>query len=463
MIKKKSESKIRLPARASVWYVGASVISKGAGIAATPFFTRLQSEEEYGNFTLYISILGALSIVASAFSSGSSIYKGLADSGEKRGEYLRSATAVSLGFSLIICLLLFAFSSFFGLSTVMVTLISLQLLCDSIVAIRLSEGRFLYRYREVAVITVAEAVVAPAIAIIIFTRFGGGYTVRAYSMLAVSLVTAVFALLRIFKDWGEKSRKRLYSIKSSLSLLPHSISSAVSSQADKLIFTAILGTAALAKYSVAHSLGVGLLFVVSALGSALNPWIMRRLRDGDLVRIREVCEVCFISLSAATVGVVALAPEIMKILAPIEYSEAIGAVLPSALSVPASFMISLCTLVLVHSERAGKTATVSMLTVFSSVASSFVLIPRLEYLGAGLALLISQIIGAACSLIFVNEAGYSGLFSLKKFSIYLTGFGAVALCAALLSDSPALRVLLLTVPAFAMLNSLFSAERLVRE
>ena len=74
---KKFIKSLRLPARASLFYIGTSILTKGVGFLITPIFTRALTEEEYGIFTLYISVLGVISILISAFTSGSTVYGGL--------------------------------------------------------------------------------------------------------------------------------------------------------------------------------------------------------------------------------------------------------------------------------------------------------------------------------------------------------------------------------------------------
>ena len=44
MIKKNGE--VRLPARASLWYVGSNMISKAVGMLLTPIFTRILTGAE---------------------------------------------------------------------------------------------------------------------------------------------------------------------------------------------------------------------------------------------------------------------------------------------------------------------------------------------------------------------------------------------------------------------------------
>ena len=85
-MRKEGKIAIKIPAKASVWYLAASALSKGVGIITTPIFTRLLSGEDYGGFALYMTLLGGASLICSAFNSGSAIYKGL-NKNENKKDY----------------------------------------------------------------------------------------------------------------------------------------------------------------------------------------------------------------------------------------------------------------------------------------------------------------------------------------------------------------------------------------
>ena len=68
--------KINTPARASLWYVLTSVITKAIGLFVTPIFTRVLSSAEYGSYTLYMSCLGLFSVISTAAFSAGVIYRG---------------------------------------------------------------------------------------------------------------------------------------------------------------------------------------------------------------------------------------------------------------------------------------------------------------------------------------------------------------------------------------------------
>ena len=435
MLAKRFIKRLRLPAVASLWYLGTGLTSKAIGFLITPIFTRTMSEAEYGGFALYISILGIASIITSVFTHGSQFFVGLRKYRDQKGDYFASLLCVSVAFSLIICTLLFALSPIFGFKRVLCIPLGLQLILDSIVGIYLSSLRFSYRYKDIAKVLIFEAVAAPITSILLIFSGVRGDTSRITAQLATSLVTSVFSLYKLFSQGGRAGGGLIkYSIKSSIPHLPTALASSVTNQADKLMITASLGTAALAKYSVAHSVGIGPSLAIGAMNSALTPWIVRHLDRGDEEKISAVILLIYKILAMAILFLLAVSPLALGFLAPPEYSEAIYSILPIALS-----------------------------SAILNILLNFMLTPYFGYLGAGLALLISQSVGAVLCAYFLGKCQKSYLPRAKEIfsaSLITLIFGMLIFLS--LRDLP-LRILLLIVPSVIALNSLFSARNLVLE
>ena len=456
--------KINLPARASVWYIASGILGKACGILATPFFTRILTDEEYGVLTLYMTVLGGASVICSAFSSGSAIYKGLQNFRSKDEGFAKSSLLTSLLFSLLICLLLFTLSPFLGISVWLLIPLSFQILCDTILGVFYSIDRFHYRYKEVCILSVISYVLPPALAIFIWKRVGKIFGVRILSLLAVSMICAFYALSRIIRK-GERVNVKImkYLSRQAAPLLPHSISSALSSQTDKLIITSLIGASALARYSVAHSIGISLMFLVTTIGGAVNPWIIRRLSQGECSKISALITPIFSLLAAGSLFPVAIAPEGMAILAPKEYYESLPAVLPIALSCLPSYVISTTTVGMVHAEKGRYTVILSLISAGGCVLFNYMLIPLLGYLGAGLSILLSQAIGAVFALYFLKKSGLGKMMNARKLGKIFAGTLLMGIAIYFFYPFPALRVLILIFPAISILNSVFSAKHLMYE
>lgn len=458
------KNSIKVPAKASIWYIVSGILGKACAVLATPFFTRILTREEYGEFNLYMTLLGGASVVCSAFSTGSAVYKGLSNFKDKSDGFIKAVLCLSIGFTSIVCLVLFAFSLFFGINSPIIPVLSLQLFCDSILGVFYSEARYRYRYHEVCILSVIGYIFPPALSLLILWNLGGGYEIRIFALLAVSIASAIYALRKLTKSQQKIERGMIsYSMKCAFPMLPHSISGALTAQTDKLIITALLGAGALAEYSVAHSLGISLSFLISTIGGALNPWIIRRMESGHLKQIAEVNSEIFSVLCAAAVFISAVAPEAVAILAPAEYSAAAGSVMPIALSVLPSFLISTITVALIFDEKGKYTISLSALGTLLCIILNYVFIRYLGYAGAGVALLLSQGLTAYIGIRIINKIGFSDIFNARELArSFITALG-LGIVIRLLHSNPAARVMILIVPSIIILNAIMGLRRLIYE
>ena len=448
-----------------MWYILTSAVTKGIGVITTPIFTRLLSGEEYGGFALYMTLLGGASVICSAFNSGSALYKGLKENETEKESYLRATLLSSTLFSLLICLLLFTFSPFLELKLVFYIPLSLQLLCDGITAVFLSSARFYYKYRAVAAVGIISAALPPLISVGLLTRSELGYSVRIYSLLLVSIFVALYSLMRLLKYKGLTDKKIFLkeAAKNSLPMLPHSISSALTAQADKLIISSLLGTVALGKYSVVYSIGSALLFIVNAIGSALSPWIIRRLKANEKEKIATLVQPMTLGFCALMLCLIAIAPEAMSILAPRDYFEAFPALLPIALSTPFYFLSTVATVGIVYSGQTSYSLIISTVSAIGSVILNYTLTSVCGYFGAGLAVMICQAVSAVLGISLLYKTKASGMISSRGAAILILASIPLAALISSLEKYLIYRGLTLIIPAAMLFYCLTKAKKLVLE
>ena len=456
---------IRVPAKASIWYVGTSVISKIVGLLVTPVFTRILTGEEYGAYSLYMSYLGFFSLICTVGFSASVIYKGLQVFPEKKESFISAALGFNFCFSLLICILLFAFSGVLGISRILVLILCIQLITDSAVGLSLMEKRYYYSYRTVAFVSLFEAVGAPIISLILLYGTSLGFVAKLFGLLIPATLSATALVLGIIQKSKRLFDKEIWSylFHRSLPLLPSVVSAALTSHVASFVIAKALGGSALAKYSVTHSVGVGLLLLISTLGASLTPWITRKLAAKNVAAISCVTDVLFRLFGAATLFLIALVPEAVAFLAPIEYSEAIYAAVPIALAALPSFITSVVGVGLVFLDLGGRVSIAASIGAVSNFLLSLILIPSLRYIGAGTALLLSSLITSAVSLYYLKKAEFGSILKLKDTLSVFISVSALGIIISLLYNYATPRFLLLLIPAFMILKTLPTLKNLIRE
>lgn len=452
--------RLKLPAKATIYYTLSAALAKSVGILTTPIFTRILSGEEYGIYTLYMSWLGLFTLICSSIISPTSIYKTFEKFNKEKDETAVTAFFLGIGFTLTICILLFAFSPFLGLEIGLFIILSIQILCDESVGLYQSIRRYEYKYRSLSLVNAASVIITPFLSIVLISGARLGYRGRIFGLLITSVIIAIPHISRLLNIGVGKFKKSIakYIAKRTLPLLPYSASSALSAELDKLMITALLGAEALAKYSVAHTLGLGLGFAVTALASALYPWVIRRLSTEKENEVEPTFSAILCALGALAIVIGAFTPEIFRFLAPLNYAEAENATLPLLLSTLPSFAASFITVGTVNAEKSGYTFFSAVASVISSVVLNLLLIPRLKYFGAGLSLLASSILGLIISYIFLKKCGPCKIFSYREFiKVFLMTLLGLSLCALTYPFIP-FRILLLSLP-ISMLFKAFCTLR----
>ncbi len=451
---------LRVPARASVWYTAASMISRATTFLATPIFTRVLSDSEFGIFPLYNSWLSVLGAVMTLEVSGSVLYGGFAKFKNSHA-FTKSAIGALLSVYLALCIPYFIFikqlSSISGLPIFLLIVLAIHILSEAVSSLFCTKERYFYGYRRVFFVNIIPSLISPILALLLI-RATPAYG-RSLGSAAASLIS--FAAIIIFsrKSTDKAEAKMIkYVIKSALTMLPFVISSVILSNADKLMIGHRFGSAALAKYSVAHSLGLILTFATVGLYGALKPWIMRKLASKDTASVSMMIKMLLNLFSILTVALGCVAPELFAFLAPAEYSDALGEVYILALAVLPMFLCNVFSSVLIFREKAWIYSLFTLFAAVFNIGLNAILFMRFSYTAAAFSYLISYSILAIAEWFSLGENKI-----LKKNSMIplLLSVGACVLLF-VLRDIPAVRltVFILLIPMLSVIcRRLFSAVK----
>lgn len=449
--------KLNTPGKALFSTVWIGILAKGISILTTPLFTRLLGGEEYGRLAFYLSVIGIISGIVSPFVTGSQIY-GIASKYKSNSPTIfLSGILPVLSIIGVICALLFTFSSLLTLNAVFILLITLQVLADSLILLYFTSERYNYKNKRVGILTVLEAVVAPIASILLIKLFGSSYVNRAFGILLPALLILLFLILYSLRKGRFDRSCSLLIFKSGAPLLPVSLLGALGTHADRLLIAFLLGNGAIAKYSVAHSLGAGLLFAVNALSASFIPWMLRRLDLGEEERIKKVSDTVIVILSCGAFMLCAFAPEAMAILAPRDYADAVFAVMPIALSAIPAFVSSSATAALLRFPVRGGFVLCKAVSLVAGIVSGLLLIPTLGYLGAGLAAFLAELSAALIYNYFLKKNKSEGI-SIKGSRLTLGVLFILIFLLPLFYGNLPVRILLMIIPSVILIN-IFSSER----
>ena len=433
----KKSAVLKVPAKASVWYIGSGAASRAIGALSTPIFTRLLTPGEYGLYPLYTSWIGVLSVLVTLEITGSAIYRGFQKYGECEADFTSAALGLLSSVFVGFCALYFAFYSFLGQYiglTIPISIFMLvQIFASSVISLYLAKARFEYKYRAVAALNIASALIIPLASIALVYLFNIRAEARIYSASVVTTLIAIPLIILIIKRSDKLYSKEIwkYLLKHSIPLIPHYFATALIFKAGEISIGRNHGTEALGQYSIAMSVGMILTIVTGGLLSALSPWIMRKMREGDINKIKDFMLPLTKAMALLSLLILAAAPELLAFLAAKDFRAALPAIYPLEISVIFSFLsgavMSGCT----YYEKGAISSLPSIVSAVISVVLSFFVLPIIDYRFAAVFALISYITSSLLTaLIFKHLSGEYPIYIKKSALILLlTALYAVVLFA----------------------------------
>lgn len=410
----KKRTVLKIPAKASAWYVASSAVSRAIGALATPIFTRLLTPEEYGIYPLYNTWLGVISVVVTLELTGAAFYRGLQKHEDEPERFISSTLGLiftlALAFGTIYAIFYRTINGIIGLSTPMVSLMLTQILASAILSLYTAKARFEYKYKTVAAINILTSIGSPLLAVFLISKAGVGGEAR---IIASSLVLALISIPIAFKILSASGAvfsptTWKYLLRHAVPMLPHYLSTSLILKVGEIGINRIYGKEALGKFSVALSVGMSMTVVTGGLLSALSPWIIRRVKDGSYEKVRELLLVLTKLIALSSLWLLAFAPEVMAILASASYGTALPAVYPIALSLIPTFLSGAIVSGSVYFEKSRLTALPSVIAATLSVLLTVIVLPIADYRYVSLFLLASYTVLAALNtLIFKRMANES--------------------------------------------------------
>lgn len=428
----KKKASLKLPARAGIWNMISGLVTRGIGACGTPIFTRILTPDEYGLYPLYTTWMAvAVALVASGL-AGSAIYRGLQRYSGRREEFIAAATGLGLTASLLLLILgapiAGLLSSLTGLAPTVLLILIFEVAFSTVIALRSSWLRFEYRYKELALTGLISALGTPTISILLVKLTPYRAEARIIGSLLATLAVALPMLLCTSRHYRLYDREIWgYLLRVNLPLLPHYLSSSLILRASEMVIGRSHGEVALAKYSVGISVGLALTFLSNAIAGALSPWILRKIAEGCEDRVRELVSLALGGLMSASLLLLAAAPEVLAILTPPEYADALPTVYPLALSVSAMFLVGAITSAEAYYERSFRSSLPTVATAVASLGLAVVILPRADYRISALFTLGAYLLLVVLSNLNLVKISGKSIIDAKKCTLLFALCGVYAL------------------------------------
>lgn len=427
MVKKLLNKYKNLPApvKASFWFLICGFLQKGMSMLTTPIYTRIMTEAEYGRNSLYTSwynilfIIASLELAAGAFTRG--LVKNEDDADVFSSSMLSLSTVCVAVFSGVYLLFHNQFNELTGMSTYLMVMMIIEMWTTVAYQFWSNRERVAYRYKKLVALMMASTIIRPIVGVIAVLSVDEQYQVEARVTVTVLVSLLLFgglyiSIIKKGKTFFSKKYWK-YALCFNLPLVPHYLSQVILNQSDRIMIGKMCSESDVGYYSVAYSLAMVMLIFNSAVSSTMNPWIYRAIKDKSYKKIATVSYTVLIAIAGLNFLMVALGPELLKIMAPGSYWEAVWVIPPVTVSVYFTFLYNLFATFEYYFKKTQWVMVASVIGAAANIILNAIFIPMFGFIAAGYTTLACYILYSLMHYFFMRKVSKTYMDGCKVYDI----------------------------------------------
>lgn len=318
-------------AKASIWYTISNFFQRGISFIVVPLYIRLLTTAEYGEWNVFQSWANILIIFATLNLSSGVFTKTLVDIGDSRERDIYTSSMQGLGTVTTLAMLgVYLITGdwanrIIGLNTGYMLLLFLYFIVSPAWSFWGTRQRVEYRYRPTVAVSVAAAILTPAVSILLlqFTDLRAKALILGYLIVQCAF-GAVFYVYHFLKGRCFFHKKYwIYASKFNIPLIPHYLSLIVLNQSDRIMIDHYCGKSDAGIYGFAYSIALTINVLIAAINGSRVPWTYEQLKAGVYDRLKKITNALALMLATLTLMFSLMSPEIIGILGTKAYQSAV--------------------------------------------------------------------------------------------------------------------------------------------
>lgn len=371
------------------------------------------TDSEFGRYGVYNSWYSIIAVFTTLSISGNCFTRGLVVEKNEENRHVLASSFYGLILTLVIGfgIVYFIFHNWINNITKLTSYQFLMMGIDFVTIqasyLWINSKRVKYEYKGIVALTLTMAVIRPLIAIVLVLRAPETAQVEARLTGIAIANTALFSWIIIYifskgKKYYDK-KNWVYALTFCIPLIPHYLSQTILNQSDRIMISHYVGDAEAAYYTIAYTIAAIMGMFNSAVAQSLDPWIYQSIRDRKLDRIGPISYRLTAIIALMNFAVMALAPEVLSILAPASYQSALWVIPPVTASVFFQFMYDLFASFQFFYKKTKWIAIGSCGGAILNVVLNAIFIPIYGYVAAGYTTLICYILFGVLHYIFMRK------------------------------------------------------------
>ena len=326
---------LSVPARASIVFMAVNFITEGIRFLTTPIYTRLLSPDEYGATSVFYSWESILGVFAMLSLQYGIFNNGMYEFRDKRDTFITSLLCLSNMATIILFAILGVLWPLMGqlidLNKSLLILLFLIFIIKPAYSFWVSRQRYEYRYHGPALTAIFMAIFSPLLGIlgIIFME-GDKATIKLWmSQIPFLLVWGFFYLYTYIRTrFSARIAYIKYAFQLSVPLIPHYASQYILTASDKIMVAYYVNDASAGIYSLSTTAASVVSIIWNSINAVLTPWTYEKVGVSDYRSIRNAADQLSLFYAATCTAIMLVAPEIMWVIAPASYTNAVSLIPP---------------------------------------------------------------------------------------------------------------------------------------
>lgn len=415
------------PVKASLWFTLCNIIQRGFQFLSMPIYTRIMTQEEYGTYSVFLSWFNIICIFTSMNIYAGVYNKAMVKYEDKREEYTSSiqtfTCCVTFLFSAIILLTNQHVSEFTGFSSKLLMLMVVHLMFFPTLQYWSQEQRFKFEYRNMILVTILNSSLSFVLGVIAVLCTDDKSTV----LIAVTvIVQSIICLPIAFNIWrkGKSFYNKefwVWSIGMALPLIPHYLSEVLLGHSDRLMIDYMCGSDKAGIYNIVYQISMVMTIIRTGINGAFTPWLYGAIKKNQTSSIKNVIRMLAIFMAALSLLFMLLGPEILKIIAPSSYYEAVVDIPAIMVGGFFIFIYVLFVYVEIYYEKNQYVATASITAAIVNILLNIICINKFGYLAAGYTTMVSYGLMAILHLLFIYKLSKNNPEILQFFDFKFLG------------------------------------------
>ncbi|MBR0512927.1 MAG: oligosaccharide flippase family protein [Clostridia bacterium] len=401
------------PVKMAFWFLICNFFQKGIGMLTTPLFTRIMTESEYGRYNVYNSWCSIFTVFVTLSISGNCFTRGLvvAEGKQKQRELASSFYGLGLTILALYIIVYLLFSNYIntvtGLSSYLFLMMGVDFVTVQASNLWINSKRVNYEYKGIIVLTFLITIMRPLIAILLVLHSSETAQVEArLTGVAISnILLFSWIIIYIFAK-GKKYYIRdnwKYALSFCIPLIPHYLSQTILNQSDRIMISRYIGNAEAGYYSVAYTIAAIIFTFNSAIAQTLDPWIYQSIKNKSLDRIGPISYKLTAIIALMNFSVMIIAPEVLTIMAPNSYHNALWVIPPVTASVFFQFMYDLFASFQFYFKKTKWIAIGSCIGAVLNIILNAVFIPVFGFVAAGYTTMVCYVIFGVLHYFFMRK------------------------------------------------------------